>query len=158
MDVSASSVATAPATAPEAARVVLDTNAVLDWLIFRNSDCIALENAVYQGSVRLLTSPAMRAELSHVLARGEVSRWTTDFSLLWETLDQHALALPDPPALSTPMRLRCTDTDDQKFIDFAVVHQAQWLLTRDRAVLKLRKKALHHGLRIASPQAWTSFV
>ncbi len=134
--------------------MVLDTNAVLDWLVFKNPDYLAIENAVFNRRVCLLTSPSMRAELSHVLTRGVVNRWTTNFSVLWETLDEHALVLPDPPALSTPMRLRCTDTDDQKFIDFAVVNQAQWLLTRDRAVLKLRKKALDYGLRIASPGTW----
>ena len=135
-------------------RVVLDTNAVLDWLVFKNPNFNSLGNAVNDGSVQLLTSAAMRSELSHVLARGVVNRWATDFSSLWETLEQHALVLPDPPALSARPRLRCTDSDDQKFIDFAVTHQARWLLTRDRAVLKLRKKALDCGLRIASPRAW----
>ncbi len=135
--------------------VVLDTNAVFDWLVFQNPGCTALGNAVKAGSVRLLTSPSLRGELSHVLGRGVVNRWTTDFTSLWATLDQHAVELADPPPGQGSSRLRCTDPDDQKFIDFAVTHQAQWLLTRDRAVLKLSKKALAFGLVIATPQAWS---
>ena len=141
--------------ATKRARVVLDTNAVLDWLIFKNPDCASLEKAIFDGSVRLLTSTAMRGELSHVLARGVVNRWVCDFSLLWKTLDRHAELLPDPPAAPATTRMRCTDADDQKFIDFALAHQAHWLLTRDRALLKLHKKALAVGLRIARPRAWT---
>jgi uncharacterized protein len=151
MDAPASSLA----ASPKRAAVVLDTNALLDWLIFQNPSCAALGNAVKTGSVRLLTSPSLRGELSHVLARGVVNRWTTDFSPVWATLDRYAVELPDPPAGNASLRLRCTDPDDQKFIDFAVAHQAQWLLTRDRAVLKLRKKALAFGLVIATPEAWS---
>ena len=152
MDTPASSLA----ARPQRVDVVLDTNAVLDWLIFQNPGCTAIVEAIKAGSVRLLTSPSLRGELSHVLARGVVNRWTSDLSSLWATLDQHAVELPDPPGSNASLRLRCTDPDDQKFIDFAVAHQAQWLLTRDRAVLKLRKKALAFGLVITTPEAWSA--
>ena len=138
--------------------VVLDTNALLDWLIFKNPNCKSFENALVFGSVRLLTSPSLSGELSHVLARGVANRWTTDFSSLWAMLDRHAVELPDPAATLASSRLRCTDPDDQKFIDFAVAHRARWLLTRDRAVLKLRKKALAFGLVIAPLEAWSLTV
>jgi predicted nucleic acid-binding protein len=141
--------------APQIARVVLDTNAVLDWLIFRNPASIPFGNAIFKGSVRWLTSTNLRAELSHVLARGVVNEWATDFTFLWDTWNTHAIELLDPPEHHGHARLRCTDSDDQKFIDFAVAHRAQWLLTRDRAVLKLRKKALLFGLVIATPEAWS---
>jgi predicted nucleic acid-binding protein len=50
-------------------------------------------------------------------------------------------------------RLRCTDPDDQKFIDAAIV-SAQWLISRDRAVLKLARRAAALGLRIVTPERW----
>jgi uncharacterized protein len=144
--------------APQIARIVLDTNAVLDWLIFRNPAFIPLSRAIFSGSVHWLTSPNLRAELSHVLARGVVNEWTTDFTFLWDTWNTHTIELPDPPEHHGHARLRCTDPDDQKFIDFAVAHQAQWLLTRDRAVLKLRKRALSLGLVIAPPEEWSRSI
>ncbi len=147
--------ASQPLAAQQIARVVLDTNAALDWLIFRNPASIPLGNAIANGGLRWLTSPSLRAELSHVLARGVVNEWATDFTFLWDTWNAHAIELPDPPEHHGHARMRCTDPDDQKFIDFAVAHQAQWLLTRDRAVLKLRKRALSLGLVIAEPQSWS---
>jgi len=51
--------------------------------------------------------------------------------------------------------MRCTDPDDQKFIDLAATSGAQWLISRDRAVLKLRKRAFALAqLRIVSPAEW----
>jgi predicted nucleic acid-binding protein len=42
--------------------------------------------------------------------------------------------------------LTCTDRDDQIFIDLAVRHRCA-LLSKDRAVLKLRKRLLAAGVR-----------
>ena len=43
----------------------------------------------------------------------------------------------------------CKDADDQKFIDLAVAHAAI-LLSKDRAVLSLRKRLLAHGAQVAT--------
>ena len=51
-------------------------------------------------------------------------------------------------------RLTCSDPDDQVFIDAALAHGARWLATRDRALLKLRRKALARGLGIVRPGDW----
>jgi len=55
-----------------------------------------------------------------------------------------------PPAV----RLICRDPDDQKFIDLAISQGAQWLFSRDRAVLALAKRARAQGLIIMSPDSW----
>ncbi len=137
--------------------VVLDTNVVLDWLVFRNASCHLLRDKVVGGSVRWLASKAMGDELAHVLSRGVVNRWAPDHETLWGEWQRHVLLLPDgTPVL--PQQLRCTDPDDQKFIDFALVHRARWLLSRDRAVLKLRKRAAVLGLAILTPEEWSLAV
>ena len=135
-------------------KVVLDTNVVLDWLVFRNPSCHLLHDKVVGRSVRWLASKAMGDELAHVLSRGVVDRWGPDRDTLWGEWQRHVLLLPD----STPesaWQLRCTDPDDQKFIDCALVHGARWLLSRDRAVLKLRKRAAVLGLAILTPEEWS---
>ena len=136
--------------------LVLDTNVVLDWLVFRNPRCQALAREVALGSVRWLACPAMRCELAHVLSRGVVDRYTTDPSPLWAFWTRHAVELADPPAVDLPQRLRCTDPDDQKFIDFALSQRTRWLLSRDKAVLKLAKRALPLGLIIVTPEGWSA--
>jgi predicted nucleic acid-binding protein len=49
----------------------------------------------------------------------------------------------------------CRDPDDQKFIDLALAAKAQWLVSRDKALLALAKRAKARGLLIVKPEAWT---
>ena len=62
--------------------------------------------------------------------------------------------LPDADPRWTQARFRCTDADDQKFIDLAIEHRARWLVSRDRAVLKLARRAAPLGLGIVTPARW----
>ena len=150
-------VGTANHETEEPASLVLDTNVVLDWLVFRDASSQLLHTSVVAGSVRWLASDAMRGELAHVLVRGVVVDWSPDREAVWGAGQRHAVLLPDPPP-NAAARLRCTDPDDQKFIDFALAHRARWLLSRDRAVLKLRKRAAVLGLSILTPEAWSRTV
>jgi hypothetical protein len=53
--------------------------------------------------------------------------------------------------------LPCTDPADQKFIDLAVAERAQWLLSRDKALLRLARLAgKRFALRIGTPETWLS--
>jgi predicted nucleic acid-binding protein len=52
-----------------------------------------------------------------------------------------------------PARLACVDPDDQKFLDAAFASGADWLLTRDKALLALARRAGAAGLRIGIPEA-----
>lgn len=133
--------------------LVLDTNAVLDWLLFRDVRMQPLAAAIEAGRCRWIVSEALRDEIAHVLMRGIASRPGADTSPLWTAWEQRAQVLPAPEPQSLP-GLRCTDADDQKFIDFALVQRARWLVSRDRAVLKLRKRARERGLLIVTPEQW----
>ncbi len=133
--------------------IVLDTNVVLDCLLFRDPGCKALMASLEAGHLRWLASAAMRDELAHVLARGHLGAWQPDAGALLAAWDRWSLPAPDalPPAT-----LRCSDPDDQKFIDVAVTQQARWLLSRDKAVLRLAPAARRAGLTILTPVAWAA--
>lgn len=133
-------------------KLVLDTNAVLDWLVFDNPSCKVVVAAIVSGQVSWVVNNAVRDELSHVLGRGVVDRWTPDLFRLWQMWDRHSL--PAEPTVFTPAmkRPRCTDTDDQKFVDLALDTGARWLITRDRALLKLARRALPLNLAIVPPE------
>jgi len=137
-------------TAPE---VVLDTNVVFDWLVFGNPGCSALVAAIEAGRVRWIATEAMRDELAHVLSRGVASTYSPDRPLIEATWARLA-GLVDAPLPTLVPRLRCTDPDDQKFIDLAL-QRARWLVTRDRAVLKLGKRAAALGVTFATPERWS---
>ena len=136
--------------------IVLDTNVVMDWLVFLDPGCAALQAAVMAGTVHWRASSEMRAELAHVLGRGIAKAWLPDPAVLWSRWDQDCVELNDVAPASLGTRLRCTDPDDQKFIDFALGHRARWLLSHDRAVLKLARRARPLGLHILTPAAWTT--
>jgi uncharacterized protein len=134
--------------------IVLDTNAVLDWLLFGDPGMQALAAAIEKGHLRWIATSAMRGEFNHVLGRGLATARGTDpkhFELAWR---QHCTEHPAAPLADA--RLRCTDTDDQKFLDLALASNARWLISRDRAVLKLRHRAAVNGLAIATPTQWRS--
>jgi uncharacterized protein len=140
------------ALADDAAGVVIDTNVVLDWLVFADRQVQALHAAVEAGQVMWWACDPMRAELAHMLAHRDLQRWAPDAAAALATFDRLARAVPTP-APAGPA-LRCRDSDDQVFIDLAVAQRARWLVTRDRALLSLARRAQVHGVQITVPRRW----
>ena len=133
--------------------IVLDTNVVLDWLYFGDGRCTALADAVTEGRVRWIASAAMRHEIERVLDRGSLgTRWPHGPASVRDGWERWATTI-EPTSTPASSTLRCTDTDDQKFIDLAL-HQARWLISRDRAVLKLGKRAAALGVTFTTPERW----
>ena len=135
--------------------LVLDTNAVLDWLVFDNPASQPITLAIESGHVQWIVNAAVRDELAHVLARGVVDHWQPDVPRLWNHWERHAIPIEQPPPRSQQRRPQCTDTDDQKFVDLALDSGARWLITRDRALLKLARRARSLGLAIVTPERFT---
>ncbi|MEY4748857.1 MAG: hypothetical protein RIQ60_1071 [Pseudomonadota bacterium] len=132
--------------------VVLDTNVVLDWLVFRDTRVATLDAALQAGALRWLGCAHMLRELDLVLARAPLNVRPLDRAVLDLAIRHHLTLVDAPPALPVRPGLRCSDRDDQIFIELALQHRAALLLSRDRAVLKLRRKAALHGLCIDTPE------
>lgn len=143
---------TSCALGPEIPRLVLDTNAVLDWLVFGNPASLIFTSAIVSGRVHWIVNDAVRDELTHVIGRGVVERWAPDLSQLWQAWERYSTSTHLPPANPAPCHPQCSDTDDQKFIDLALDTGARWLITRDRAVLKLARRAAKLNLSIVTPE------
>ena len=131
--------------------MVLDTNAVLDRLVFANPSSLAWAEAVEAGRLTWLTCPIAAAELQHELTRRDWSRWSPDIEQALTFVSRHARLCSDPPPLPA-QRLRCTDPADQVFLDLALMEGARWLVTHDRALLKLHRKTAPRGLNVLRPQ------
>ncbi len=132
--------------------LVLDTNAVLDWLVFRDTCAGAFSAAIESGAVRWLACARMREELALTLAYPALAKWNPDSEHTLTTFDRWAEPQADPPP--APLNLRCTDPDDQVFLDLALHAGARWLLTKDRAVLRLARRVRPLGLEILKPGDW----
>lgn len=132
--------------------VVLDTNVVLDWLLFRDGRASTLARALQGGWLQWLVCARMRDEFVWTLQRAALSRWQPDPAQLLAHFDRHAHMLPEPPV--APARLRCDDPDDQVFIDLALSGNAHWLLSHDKALLRLGRRMPTGGPRIARLADW----
>lgn len=132
--------------------LVLDTNVVLDWLAFDDPTTRPLGEAITQGKVRWLRSEAMADELARVLNYPALQARAIDAAAVLARAETHSQLVP--AGAPAPLALRCADPDDQGFIDLALVHPGTQLLSRDKAVLALKRPALARGLPILSPAQW----
>ena len=142
--------------APERPIAVLDTNAALDWLLFAEPSIAALSAAIVRQQVRWLATTAMRGEFAHVLSSGLAAARGADVAAAlahWDALVQRCdTAAP----MSRAVGLVCSDPDDQMFLDLAHGTGARWLISRDRAVLRLGRRAARFGMTITTPQGWSA--
>lgn len=145
-----------PAGARPPPTVVLDTNAVMDWLVFQDPACVTWGRRFREGDVRWLASAGMRQEFAHVLSGGVARAWEPSLPDVWSAWDRYAIIVAALPTCGPGTRIRCTDTDDQKFVDLALAHGVRWLVSRDKALLKLRRRLWPFGVEVLSPRDWSA--
>jgi uncharacterized protein len=133
--------------------LVLDTNATLDWMVFGNPAMTPLRLAIEAGAVRWLACPRMRDELLRTLAYPALARFNPDRERTLTCFDRWVQMQLEPRHLPAGQPV-CSDPDDQVFIDLALEHQARWLVTHDRALLKLRRQAAQRGVAVLPPAQW----
>jgi predicted nucleic acid-binding protein len=134
--------------------LVIDTNVVLDAWAFRHPSVAGIAAAVEQQRLRWIATAAMLDELRWVLAHPPHDRWRPSFERALTCFVGGPALVVDEPTLGGGQRLHCTDPDDQKFIDLALAWPATALLTRDRALLRLARRARLRGVVVATPEAW----
>lgn len=138
---------------------MLDTNVWLDWLVFEDPAIGPLRRAWKAGVIDLAIDGACEAELGRVLAY-DLGRRSIDVSRqaaclaecrrLARRVDAAAPNSPGP-AGAAAMLPRCRDPDDQKFLVAARAAGAAALLTKDRALLELARRA---PFEILTPEAF----
>ena len=132
-------------------RIAFDTNVLLSLFVFADSRFAPLRAAVAAGRWTALTSAPCLAEYRRVLAyplfalaeERQSAAYAAYLALvsLIDAVPQAAVALP-----------RCQDRDDQKFLELARDGKADWLVTADKALLRLRRgRRLENLFRILTP-------
>lgn len=136
-------------------RVILDTNAWLDWLVFDDASIAPLAHAIDAGEARVLATGAMLDEFADVIGRTAFALDARRRAALLARQRASVRLCDDAP----DCRLPCTDPDDRMFADLAVAHRVDWLITRDKALLRLRRVAgRRFGVRIGTPRQWAEAV
>lgn len=142
--------------ANEAPRVVLDTNAVMALWVFKDARLARLLNALAAREIVPLRRDDALAELRCVLAYPQ-------FAL---TVQQQAKILEDYAALCLACERiddavlpPCKDGDDQKFLEIARDGGATFLITRDKALLKLaRHRRIRLRFSIVTPETFCALL
>lgn len=117
--------------------MALDTNVVLDLLHFDDATARPLREALEAGRVRCVVTDATLDEWRRVLGYPEFALDATRQAALLARYQSLAVRLD---AVDVPDMPRCSDPDDQKFLELAAAARAQGLVSKDRALLKLRRR------------------
>ena len=133
-------------------RLVLDTNIVLDWLVFEDPAVASLRDAIHAGSVVVITSQAAIDELRRVLAYPQLEvDSVTQSKLLSEYRLRSVVESSSDDSLPAGFP-RCADHDDDHFLALGLHAKADAVVSRDKAVLQLKSRAAKFGLLVADVQ------
>jgi putative PIN family toxin of toxin-antitoxin system len=136
-----------------AQRIVLDTNVCLDLFVFHDPRWAQLLAALESGELEAVARADCRDEYRIVLNYPHLPLDDEKRAQAAARFDELIkLVAPTSKAVRLPV---CTDKDDQKFLELARDAQAQVLVTKDKALLKLARRTAREGLfKIMSPEAW----
>lgn len=140
-------------------RLVLDTNTVLALWMFRDPALDTLRTWIETGLCQLHTRADALDELRCVLAYRHFGLAPNDQERIYVEYCQRSDQLSPQRTEAFPVLEdlpKCSDKDDQKFLEIAILSEATHLLTRDKALLKLRKhRQLRNRIVIARPEGLT---
>lgn len=128
-------------------RVVVDTNVLIAGLLWRGPPHALLEH-VRAGTVSMVSSPALLAELADVIGRAKFDailvRTKTSRERSLAEVRQLAEVI-EPPPLAQPV---CRDPDDDQVLALAIAAKVELIITGDDDLLSL---ASFEGIPIAAP-------
>jgi putative PIN family toxin of toxin-antitoxin system len=140
----------------ETMRLVIDTQVWLDWLVFDDACVAGLRAAVESGRAQIFIDAAALAELERVLAYPLGGRSVDAAACLaaCRKMTTRAEGGSDEGVYDLP---QCRDPDDQKFLTLAARARADCLVTRDRELLRLRRRSAA-WFQILPPGAFVNFL
>ncbi|HEX4985196.1 MAG TPA: putative toxin-antitoxin system toxin component, PIN family [Burkholderiales bacterium] len=137
-------------------RLVLDSNVWIDWLVFDDPAVAPLKAACRDARVEIAIDPPCLDELAAVLAYPEFGLDAGQQAAAAVQVRRIAVTHARSSVTAGAMLPRCADPDDQKFIDLAHAARADWLVTRDKALLRLDGRLRRAGPRVGTPAQWAA--
>ncbi|MBF5046439.1 putative toxin-antitoxin system toxin component, PIN family [Aggregicoccus sp. 17bor-14] len=125
---------------PERLAVVLDTNVVLDLLVFDDAQARPLLTALQEGALEAWADARTLEELRQVLG---YASFGLDAAAQAALLARYGALVRVAPPMGPEQGARgelprCADRDDQKFLELAARAGARWLVSKDKQLLQLR--------------------
>ena len=107
-------------------KVVVDSNVVISALLHPARVCGQIMEQILDGHIIWLITPHMLSEYKKVCLRPELPISVFHRKWLFEELNNSPI-LPTPPFDCSSQR--CSDIDDQHFLDAAIFYRASLLIT-----------------------------
>jgi putative PIN family toxin of toxin-antitoxin system len=135
-------------------RFVLDTNVVLDLFHWANTDAVPIMAALEAGRIECCADQRTLDELQRVLTYPQL-KMTPE--MMAERYARYSGLVRLVEAGEAPPLPRCKDRDDQKFLELAARCGADILVSKDKALLRLRGRTTL-GFRILKPDAASALL
>lgn len=133
--------------------VVFDTNVVVALLVFVDPALSALQTDWEQGRWAAVANDETLAEFDRVLRYPEMKLTESSARELSDRYRSACTIVESAQTGTIVTRLpQCRDPDDQKFLELAQRSNAAYLLTRDKALLSLRRRV---AFAIVAPERFT---
>ena len=128
---------------------VIDTNVLLDFWFWEDKTAAPVKDALYYDRFWAVRSDDTVDELADVIRRPQFELTVAnqcEILRLWHSL---SFGITIPADFTTT--LRCKDRDDVKFLRLADFVKADFVVTKDKAVLKAGKRAKRNGTVVLTP-------
>ena len=135
-------------------RLVLDTNVVVDWLVFDDRFMLPLREGVANGAIVVLTHEPAIIELRRVLGYKQLKLDAMRRDDIFNRYCEKTTTFNMPADFSLKSLMlpggfpRCRDRDDEHFLALAYHANADALISRDNAVYGLKTRAAKFGMTI----------
>jgi putative PIN family toxin of toxin-antitoxin system len=135
-------------------RLVLDTNVVLDLFHWGNVDAVPIMAALEAGQIECFADERTLDELKRVLTYPQLKQTP---EMIAERYARYSKLVTLVPPGEAPKLPRCKDRDDQKFLELAARCEANLLVSKDKALLRLRGRTTL-GFQILKPAAASALL
>ena len=135
-------------------RLVLDTNVVLDLFHWANTDAVPIMAALEAGQIECFVDARTLDELQRVLTYPQL-KMTPE--MIVERYARYSGLVQVSPTGEAPPLPRCKDRDDQKFLELAARCGANILVSKDKALLRLRGRTTL-SFQIMKPEAASALL
>ena len=128
-------------------RLVLDTNVILDLLVFKDPTAEPIRHLLDAQLVDAVRSEASILELIDVIQRPTFKLSQEEQAIILQAWESVTRLLENTAIEAAPFT--CRDLDDQVFINMAYSLRPALLLSKDLRVLELQAIAKQHGVEIS---------
>ena len=128
--------------------IILDTNILLDILVFDDERAHPLRAALDAKKLDAVATDKTFAEFIDVIGREQFSLNEDQQRLIGEQWKKWARIVSDEGLCQAPWK--CKDRDDQVFINLAYSLRPSALISKDKQVLKIAKRAIKEKVTITS--------